>query len=88
MDTSGYGGRRLKKVTLVYTNDPRLPELKLTIAGKVEEVVTINPRRVVFQGTAGQPLTKSVIIKPRKKYRPRKTYTKSVGKAARKEAAI
>jgi hypothetical protein len=68
VDTSGYGGRRLRKVTVVYTNDPRSPELKLTIAGKVEEVVTINPRRVVFQGAAGQPLTRTVVIMPRKGY--------------------
>jgi len=68
VDTSGYGGRRLKKAILVHTNDPRFPELSLSIAGKVQEVVSINPRRVVLQGVADQVLTRSVVIMPRKEY--------------------
>jgi len=68
VNTSGYGGRRLKKAILVHTNDPRFPELNLSIAGNVQEVVSINPRRVVLQGGADQVLTQSVIIMPRKEY--------------------
>jgi len=68
VDTGGYGGRHLRKTALVHTNDPRSPELKLSIAGKVEAVVTINPPRIVLQGVAGQVLAQSLIIMPRKEY--------------------
>ena len=69
----------MSKAALVHTNDPRAPELKLSIAGKVEEVVTIKPPRIVLQGIAGQSLTQSLIIMPRKEY-PFRIVETSTGK--------
>ena len=82
VDTSGYGGSRLKKAIRVQTNDPRFPELKLSIAGKVEDVVMINPRRIVLQGVAGAPLTRTLVIMPRKEYSFRSGRTRSVANNA------
>ncbi len=57
----------MKNVT-VMTNDPVKPRLNLTIAGKVENIVTISPQRVRFSGAVGQLLNASVNIIPEKKY--------------------
>ena len=52
----------------VHTDDHQNPELKLSIAGIVENIVKIQPRRVVLKGLAGKPIKQTVTIVPQKKY--------------------
>lgn len=73
VDTSGNGGKRLKKNISVDTNDPHHQKLTLTVTGVVEKLVTIKPKWVRLKGSAGQQIRVSVIIIPEEKY-PFKIY--------------
>jgi hypothetical protein len=42
--------------------------LKLSIAGIVENIVKIQPRRVLLRGFAGKPIKQTVTIVPQEKY--------------------
>ena len=68
MDTNGFGGARLNKNAVVYTDDPAKPRLTLIISGPVGEFATIIPKRVVLRGIAGQPIKGRVTIVPKEKY--------------------
>lgn len=68
MNTTGYGGRRIKKTAEVYSDDKNLPVVKLEISGVVENFVTINPRAISLRGFVGDTIKKSVTIIPEKKY--------------------
>ena len=68
MDTNGYGGSRLNKNAVVYTDDPAKPRLTLTLSGPVGEFATIIPKRVVLRGIAGKPVKGMVTIMPKEKY--------------------
>ncbi|MBT8369423.1 MAG: DUF1573 domain-containing protein, partial [Deltaproteobacteria bacterium] len=41
VDTKGYGGRKMSKTAVVYTNDKTRPQQNLVISGQVEKFVTI-----------------------------------------------
>ncbi len=58
----------MKKATLVRTDDPEKSRFKVTVTGKVEQVVTIRPNRVYLQGNQGDTLETMVEITPSQKY--------------------
>ena len=68
MNTSGYGGRKLKKSATVFTNDKSRAKIQLGISGDVERFATINPKMVSFRGFPGDSLKQTVKIIPIDKY--------------------
>ena len=58
----------MKKVTRVQTDDPEKSRFTVTVTGKVDQVVTINPKRVYLQGNLGDTLETMVEITPSQKY--------------------
>lgn len=64
MDSTGYGGRELRKSAVVETNDPRNPAITLQISGKVARFATVTPHSVQFTGSVGDELTAVVRILP------------------------
>jgi hypothetical protein len=58
----------MKKTTLVRTDDPEKSRLTVTVTGKVDQVVTISPKRVYLQGNQGDTLETMVEITPSQKY--------------------
>ena len=68
MDTNGYGGSRLSKNAVVYSDDPEKPRLTLVIAGPVIEFASIIPKKIVLRGVAGRPVRGTVTVMPREKY--------------------
>jgi len=68
-NTSGYGGRVIKKNTLITTNDPNKTKLTLTITGLVEKIVNIEPSSVYLKGNPGNTLETIVKITPVEKYK-------------------
>lgn len=68
MNTTGYGGRELRKNAIVQTNDSRNPGIKLQISGKVERFATITPNSVRLSGPVGTEMKASVRIVPEPKY--------------------
>jgi len=68
VNTKGYGGRTLKKVIKVLTDDKQTPQFDLHISGKVDKFVTIAPRVVRFNGKVGDKLKQTVTIVPEEKY--------------------
>ena len=67
--TAGYGGRTMKKVTLVKTDDPAKPSFSVTITGPVDKIITIDPRSVFLEGKPGDNLESVIKITPIEKYR-------------------
>lgn len=68
MNTTGYGGRTLKKSAVVYTNDPANKEVKLDVQGDVESFATISPAQLRLYGTIGEKIYGNVVILPSEKY--------------------
>ena len=68
VSTSGRGGHPLTKRFRLYTNDPRQAHAVLTITGKVDGYVDIQPSRVRLVGRLGETLTAQVRIVPKEQY--------------------
>lgn len=68
VNTEGRGGHSLTKRFRVYTNDPKQSLTMLTVTGKVNGYVAVNPSRVRLVGRLGEKLTAQVRIVPRKEY--------------------
>ena len=64
MNTAHYGGSTLRKGFTVYTNDPRIPQVRLQVVGKVKGFISLSPAYVRFVGREGQALSTSIHIKP------------------------
>jgi hypothetical protein len=64
VDTSRFGGKRMREIVAVQTNDPARPVVNLTIQGNVEKFVTIVPDKVMLLGPPGRPIKRSVKIIP------------------------
>jgi hypothetical protein len=64
VDTTGYGGRELRKSAVVDTDDPRNPTITLKISGQVARFVTVVPNSVQFSGPVDTQLTTIVRILP------------------------
>ncbi len=65
VDTRSYGGSRIHKQILVYTNEPDDRRHQLDISGSVERFAHITPGRVVLRGPAGKPLAQTITIQQR-----------------------
>jgi len=68
LKTSSYGNSDVKKNAVVHSNDPSNPKVTLTIFGKVEKFVDLNPRYVRLTGRIGDKITVPVTIVPTAKY--------------------
>lgn len=68
MKTSGYGGRNIRELVQVHTNDDAMPIFELMVSGFVEKFANITPERAVLSGPADSRLSTSVRIVPRKEY--------------------
>jgi len=54
----------LKKRATVFTNDPRHPQLMLSVAGRVERFADIHPERVILRGNGGMAIRQEVVVTP------------------------
>jgi hypothetical protein len=68
LKTEGDGGRSVQITIDVQTDDPRQSRFRLHLVGGIEKVVHIAPSIVRFEGVAGRPLTREVVIQPTAKY--------------------
>ncbi|MBU4345053.1 MAG: hypothetical protein L6247_05280 [Desulfobacteraceae bacterium] len=68
MQTSGYGGKKIRKNILVQTNDKIRPGLSVTVTGCVEKFADIRPQRIILRGSTGQTIKAQVEITPGTKY--------------------
>jgi hypothetical protein len=68
VNTAGYGGDRLRKSVVVYTNDPVSPVFTLSISGDVEAFAEIQPARALLQGAGDSPVFSQVRIVPKADY--------------------
>lgn len=64
VNTSGYGGRTLRKKATVFTNDSKRPVLRLTITGAVKRFAEIHPKRIYLSGYGSDPIRGVVAIVP------------------------
>ncbi|MBL7172285.1 MAG: hypothetical protein ISS68_05555, partial [Desulfobacteraceae bacterium] len=64
VNTTGYGGRILKKTIKVYTNDKKTPVSDLIVKGDVKKFATISPNRASLNGEVGKDIRISVKIAP------------------------
>ncbi len=68
INTSGYGGYPLRKEARVFAKGSEKPFLKLTVSGRVESFVSIQPRRAVLRGSADRQPRATIEIVPRDRY--------------------
>jgi len=68
VNTSGYGGKKIRESARIQTNDKTRPGLSVTVTGLVEKFAEVRPNRIRFAGPVGQPLYAEVEIIPRKEY--------------------
>lgn len=68
VNTSGYGGRDLKKHIEVFTNDPAAPRITFAITGKVLNFARVEPAYARLVGVAGSDIKKTVTIFQEKGY--------------------
>ena len=64
LNTSGYGGNVIRKTIVVSTNDPKQPEVNLTIGGKVKKFAGITPKFARLEGKVGETLEQDITIMP------------------------
>lgn len=64
VSTRNRGGQTLHKGFTVYTNDPKKPEVRLQVTGKVNAYLTVSPHYVRFIGRGDQPMSQTVKITP------------------------
>jgi hypothetical protein len=67
--SDGYGGKTMKKVVVVKTDDPARKRFNLVVTGPVENVVKISPASVYMDGKPGDTLEAVVDILPSEKYK-------------------
>ena len=66
--TGGYGGKEVKEVVKIRTNDITKPGLSVVVKGFVEKFAEISPVRASLRGKAGEPVSAQITITPRKEY--------------------
>jgi hypothetical protein len=64
VNTSGYGGRDMKKTISVNTDDPQRPWTTLTMKGKVNAFALVAPRYARLNGKVGDQVKTVVRITP------------------------
>ena len=67
-NTANYGGRTFSRKIIVYTDDPKNPQLTLDLSVKVVRAVTLVPNRVRLFGESEKKIAQSVRIIPEKNY--------------------
>jgi hypothetical protein len=55
----------MKKNITVFSNDPKRPQLMLTMAGTVEVFADIQPERIILRGKSGQVMPQELVVTPR-----------------------
>lgn len=68
VNTSGYGGRKIRESARIQTNDKTRPGLSVTVTGLVKKFVDVRPERIRLVGPAGTLLVAEIEIIPRKEY--------------------
>lgn len=68
VNTSGYGGRVLKKKIAIHTDDKNKPISHLVISGKVKLFAKVSPRYARLSGEIGTAIQTTVKIKKEKAY--------------------
>jgi len=68
VSTQGRGGSSLRKHINVQTNDPKNPRVDLTIVGKVEAYIDVQPHFIRLIGNEGKDVHQVVKIIPQEKY--------------------
>jgi len=58
----------MKKKATVFSNDPKRPQLLLSVAGTVEPFADIHPERIILRGNSGQPMRQELVVTPRAGY--------------------
>lgn len=58
----------MKKNATVFSNDPKRPQLMLTVAGSVEHFADIRPERIILRGYSGQTIRQELVVTPRAAY--------------------
>ncbi len=66
MRTKGYQGN-MQKTARVMSNDPKNPQLTITMKGKIWAPIQINPRHVHLRGTVGEKVEQIVRVHGEKK---------------------
>jgi len=66
MRTKGYQGN-MQKTARVMSNDPKNPQLTITMKGKIWAPIQINPRHVHLRGTVGDKVEQIVRVHGEKK---------------------
>ena len=64
--TKGYQGK-MHKTARVMSNDPKNPQLTITMQGKIWASIQINPRHVHLRGTVGEKVEQVVRVQGEKK---------------------
>jgi hypothetical protein len=62
LNTRGYEGK-LRKVVMVYTNDPKAPQEMLFFEALVKTVIMVSDRMVLLKGNTQETITRTVEIK-------------------------
>ena len=62
MHTQGYSGPKYWTAG-VFTSDPHFKEITLTVKAFVKPVVTVLPKRVLFESSAGESASREVTVK-------------------------
>ena len=65
MRTKGYQGN-MQKTARVMSNDPKNPQLTITMKGKIWAPIQINPRHVHLRGTVGEKVEQVVRVQGQK----------------------
>ncbi|MFH1985964.1 MAG: hypothetical protein ABIL58_29360 [Pseudomonadota bacterium] len=65
VNTTGYGGQSLRQTVRIQTNDPGRPWISISMIGRVEKLLDIQPERIRLIGGADQTLTADVVITKR-----------------------
>jgi hypothetical protein len=68
LNTTGYGGRIVRKRISVKSNDPNRTEFQLTITGNVDRLAQITPKMAFLSGRAGDAIKTEITIIPENKY--------------------
>ncbi len=58
----------MKKKITVFTNDPKHPQLLLSVAGAVDIFADIKPERIILRGQRDQVMRKELVVTPRADY--------------------
>ncbi len=62
VNTNGYGGQTLRQTVRLQTNDPDRSWISISMIGKVEKLILIQPERIRLVGSADQVLAAEVVI--------------------------